>query len=103
MSIIIFLGGCKWITKIIKKFFYKEEKNVEHKRPQYKNIENDFEEDYWHNYPYFKLKKREENSDQNGTISPRKEKVDQLKKKMGLDGFSVIKNHLHHDLYSPIV
>lgn len=52
----------------------------------------DFEEDYWHHYPYFKLKKRDENALQNDsssprTNSPRKSKVDELHKKMGMDVF----------------
>lgn len=69
--------------------------------PDYKDIEMDFEEDYWHYYPYFRLKKQDAQPKESS--SPRKVKVNELHKKVGMDVFSVIKNHLHHDRYAPIV
>ena len=35
--------------------------------------------------------------------SPRREKILEMRKKSGMNIFSVIKAHLHHDRYSPIV
>ena len=74
--------------------------------PEYKDIERDFEEDYWHYYPYFKFKKQDEGKSQSNiqsSGSPRKSKVEELHRKVGRDVFSVIKSHLHHDRYAPIV
>lgn len=56
-SIVIYLGGCNWVISGLKLLIKK--KNVEERKvPDYKDIELDFEEDYWHHYPYFKFSKK---------------------------------------------
>lgn len=66
----------------------------------------ELDEDYWHHYPYFKIKRKSTGvpgSSIEGDVSPRKEKILELRKKMRMDVFSVIKEHFHHDRYSPMV
>ena len=113
-TIIIYLGGCNWIIALarstcsstVKKSVpeTRVRRNSQIQHPLYKEIEMEFDQDYWHHYPYFKIQKRKSESGQDmATTSPRKSKIMELRKKMNMDVFSVIKNHLHHDRYSPMV
>ena len=112
-TIIIYLGGCNWVIAFLKKFFFRtpalQTRPSAHSHsqyPTYHEIEMEFDEDYWHHYPYFKVSKKTSASGKDvvdSQLSPRKSKVLELRKKMRMDVFSVIKEHLHHDRYSPVV
>lgn len=58
-TIIIYLGGCNWIIAMVEKLFFSGKNEKVQKIPEYKDIEMDFEEDYWHYYPYFKISNKQ--------------------------------------------
>lgn len=87
-SLLLFVGGSRWVVLGLGKLL--KEEAGKRKQPEYRSIENDFDQDYWHYYPYFKIKKR----------GPKKEEPSSPNKKMGMGLFSVIKNRLHHDRYA---
>jgi hypothetical protein len=89
---LLFLGGSRWVVLGLGRLL--REETGKPKQPEYRTIENDFEEDYWHYYPYFKIKKRDTKKE--GPETP-------AKKVGGMGVFSVIKNRLHHDRYAPMV
>lgn len=105
LSLLMYLGGCNWLISLLK-FLNICNSKKSSRKPTYKEVEADMEDDYWHHYPYFKVYKKQKStvdSESESDISPRRQKVVEMRQKMNLNIFSVIKAHLHHDRYSPIV